>query len=272
MRKKLVSVCIPVYNGACTIEGTLHSVLNQTYKNLEIIIVDNCSEDNTVQVINKFDDSRIKVYQNNANLGLAGNLNKCLEYVSGEYVQFVCADDILYPECIYKKVCLIESREHISMVFSASEIIDDTGKVLMKRRLYKRSCIIDGDRLAKRSYLSKNLYGEPSNVLFKAVSLAKAGKFASNLCYTIDWDMWLRLSCVGDVGYINKILVKYRISLSNVTSSIKVFELLKDDWKMINNMRLYGCINNSSFGHLVHHMAFILRMLARRMYMRLKCH
>ncbi len=271
MEKNLVSVCIPVYNGEATIKETLDSVISQTYKELEIIIVDNCSTDRTLNIVSGANDSRIRVYKNDTNLGMVGNWNKCLEYVRGSYIQFVCADDILYPECIRRKVEMMEHCERLSMVFGASEIIDSAGKVIIKRHIFKKSCIADGGKLAKRSYYLKNLYGEPSNVLFKAKLLAEAGNFALNTCYTTDWDMWLRLSCLGDVGYVNEILVKYRVSASNETSRIDYGRFLADDRVMMQNIESYHCMEINKAEEIIHHANYAVRMLARRLFMKLKC-
>ncbi len=271
MKRKLVSVCIPVYNGARTIAGTLESVLGQTYKNMEIIIVDNHSQDHTIEIVKKYKDDRIRIYRNDENLGLAGNLNQCLKYARGSYIQYVCADDILYPECISRKVWMMEKDERISIVFSASEVIGDTGKVLMTRRPYKKSCIVDGTGLAGKSYLEKNLFGEPSNVLFRAQLLEQTGKFSADLCYTIDWDMWLRLSCTGLAGYVDDVLMQYRISRENVTSSIRFRALLEDDRTMMEKVRSGGYLKTGWMADAVHHMVFMLRALARMLYMRIRC-
>ena len=74
----LVSVCVPVYNGANTIEETIKSIIDQTYKNIEIIVVDNCSTDNTVSILRAIDDERLKIYVNDSNLGMEGNWNPWL--------------------------------------------------------------------------------------------------------------------------------------------------------------------------------------------------
>ena len=107
MRDALVSVCIPVYNGEQTIEKTIESVLKQTYKNLEIVVLDNCSTDNTREVVGSFDDARLKLVVNERNLGMMGNWNRCFDYASGKYMIIMCADDIITSDCIGIKVSAI---------------------------------------------------------------------------------------------------------------------------------------------------------------------
>ena len=78
MKKPLVSVCIPAYNSAIYIKKTMESVLSQKYENIELVVVDDCSRDNTVEVVRSVDDPRVRLVQNTDNLGMTGNWNKCL--------------------------------------------------------------------------------------------------------------------------------------------------------------------------------------------------
>lgn len=93
MKEKL-SVCIPVFNGSNTILQTINSILNQTYKDFELVIVDNASTDNTVDIIKNIIDPRIKLFINNYNLGGGGNFNECIKRATGDIVFFICAGDI----------------------------------------------------------------------------------------------------------------------------------------------------------------------------------
>ena len=99
----LVSICIPAYNNAAYIKDTIDSILSQTYKNLELVIVDDKSKDDTVAVIKSIPDERIRLYENEKNLGMSGNWNHCLELCKGEYIKLICADDMLAPDAIEKE-------------------------------------------------------------------------------------------------------------------------------------------------------------------------
>ena len=97
MESPLVSVCIPAYNNADTILETIQSVLTQTYQNLELIVVDDRSTDDTYQVVKTFakqaGDDRLHLYQNEKNLGMAGNWNHCMELCKGDFIKLLCADE-----------------------------------------------------------------------------------------------------------------------------------------------------------------------------------
>lgn len=266
----LVSICIPVYNSENTIKATLESALAQSYSNIEIIVVDNCSTDNTWQIINSFSDLRIKKYKNDMNIGMAGNWNKCLLYATGVYVHFLCGDDIITHDCIEKKVILADSADDISLVFSASEIINESDKVVLTRQQFKKDCVLDGKKLAKKSFNTKNIYGEPSNVLFKRRFVGKLGVFNVNLFYTLDWEMWLRLSMVGKVGFVCKPLMKYRISKSNGTSSLTAKKILDDDVLFIDALKKNGTLELNNISVLYHRFIILLRLYARKIFMKVR--
>ena len=126
-----ISICIPVYNAEKYIEETIKSVLNQSFSNFELIIIDNHSTDDTVNIVKEFKDERIKLFQNNKNLGMVRNWNECLNKVQGKYIQFVCSDDVLYKECLKEKIELMKKNNNIVMVVSNTDIIDSNGKKII---------------------------------------------------------------------------------------------------------------------------------------------
>ena len=89
----LVSVCVPAYNNADTIRATVESVLASDYRPIEVIVVDDCSTDDTYEVISGIEHPALYIYKNEKNLGMAGNWNRCLSLCKGKYVRLLCADD-----------------------------------------------------------------------------------------------------------------------------------------------------------------------------------
>jgi len=101
----LVTICVPVFNGERTIAGTINSILNQTYKNIEIIVVDNCSEDSTVKIVKEFSDIRIHLILSDNHLPCAeANWNRCFQYGQGEFLAIFHADDVYLPHMISRQV------------------------------------------------------------------------------------------------------------------------------------------------------------------------
>src|SRR5689334_17359944 len=104
-----ISVLIPTYNYAHYLDETIQSVLNQSFKDFELIIVDNHSTDNTEEVVSKYlADERVSYHKNEKNLGLVGNWNMCLTYPKAEYIKFICADDMIHPEMLDKFYAVME--------------------------------------------------------------------------------------------------------------------------------------------------------------------
>ena len=137
----LVSVCIPAYNNAEYIKDTIDSILNQTYQNIELVIVDDNSKDNTYELIQKIGDERIKLYHNDKNLGMSGNWNRCLSLCTGKYAKLVCADDILSPDALKREVDALEANPTAVIAESDTKLIDLNGK---GKGFYKRykNCLL----------------------------------------------------------------------------------------------------------------------------------
>lgn len=123
---KLVSILIPVYNRENIIQETIQSALNQTYNNIEIIVVDNHSTDNTWEILKKLSlkDKRIKIFQNETNLGPVRNWVKCLEYATGEYGKFLWSDDLISPQFLEKTIPFLNDDD-VGFVFTGTEIFID---------------------------------------------------------------------------------------------------------------------------------------------------
>lgn len=127
---KKVSILIPVYNRENLIKETVKSALNQTYKNIEIIVVDNKSTDNTWEVLQKLEveDERIRIFQNDTNIGPVRNWKRCIDEASGEYGKILWSDDLIAHEFLEKTVPYLEN-EDVGFIFTGTEIfIDGTDK------------------------------------------------------------------------------------------------------------------------------------------------
>ena len=148
---KLVSILIPVYNRENLIEETVQSALNQTYKNIEIIVVDNQSTDNTWEILQKLASQyeRIKIFQNERNIGPVRNWKRCIDEANGEYGKILWSDDLIAPQFLEKTVPYLEN-EDVGFVFTGTEIfIDGTDKktshyFIGKSRVYESDKYING--------------------------------------------------------------------------------------------------------------------------------
>ena len=135
----LVSIVIPVYNRELYIEDAIRSAISQTYQNIEIIIVDNCSTDSTWDILNEWEkkDNRIKIFQNDSNIGPVLNWNECFRHASGEYIKILWSDDWISHKFVEK--CLSVFEKNTAFVLSGYQIVAKKmvlSEVVFKKNIY----------------------------------------------------------------------------------------------------------------------------------------
>lgn len=229
-----LSVCIPTYNGANYLAETLTSVIEQTWADFELIIVDDCSADATETIIKSFADSRIKFYRNQARLGLVGNWNRCLELAGGHYICLFHQDDVMMPENLAQKVDLLDHNPHVGMVYSEVLQIGPTGELIRAGWPIKpppdQTGIHSGLKFFKTQLLSSNTVSCPS-VVARRACYEKLGGFDPRLPFTADWEMWLRLALFYDIAYLPTPLIKYRWHDNNETLNFLGVKDLEHSYK-----------------------------------------
>jgi glycosyltransferase involved in cell wall biosynthesis len=219
-----VSVCIPVYNGSEYIAESINSVLAQTYEDFQLIVCDNCSTDNTEEIVRSFHDPRLKYVCNAENLGLVGNSNRCLELANGEYVCIWHHDDVMLPENLERKVHLLDKQPDVGFVHSNLILIDDKGTVVAPEIWYqgsRRDYIEDGLTAVKK-YLSYLPFGASifiGAVLARRSCYEKVGEFSPELPHCLDSEMWMRMMLFYKIACIGTPLVRYRVHPISASSN-----------------------------------------------------
>lgn len=188
-----VSVCIPVRNGGTFLPLGVDSVLSQSFDDMELIIVDNCSTDGTAQWLGRksAETARIRFFRNAADIGLARNFNACLSYATGEYVKFLCADDLLLPGSLRRMADALDADPAATLAVGARRVIDDKGATIVVERYARRNLHIPGEQAINRCLFGTNYIGEPSAVMFRR-SAATRG-FSESFPHLIDLEMWFHL-------------------------------------------------------------------------------
>lgn len=128
-----VSVLIPVYNASSFLRETINSVLSQTFSDFELILLNDCSQDNSEQIISEFDDDRIRYYKNERNLGIAPTRNKLIDFSNGEYLAVLDNDDIMKSDRLEKQVRYLDEHQEVSVVGSYFELFDSKQKNFFRR-------------------------------------------------------------------------------------------------------------------------------------------
>lgn len=220
--KPLVSIVIPAYNNENTIIATLESVRRQSYEKIEIIIIDDNSTDKTLQLITEQQkaDDRIIIYHNSTNLGMTGNWNKCIQVSNGEFVKLVCADDLLDENEIEKETQAMLANPSVNLVESDTRLVDINGKKTGTFKRYYKSGIVNGKEIAKTSIIWNNFFGAPVNNLVRKSVFEETGYFDERFTYILDFDMWMKIACAGDVYIIHEVLNSFRIRNDSNTGKL----------------------------------------------------
>lgn len=224
---KLVSIVIPNYNYSKYIRKSLDSAVSQTYENIEIIIVDDASTDNSVEIIKEFENkyANIKFYSNRHNLGVVGSHNRCINLSSGEYVVVLSSDDYLHPHFVSECVKKLDDYPTAGIVSSDIWYVDDNDNVSYPESFYPESFFCKGMYQCK-VWLFTNTF-VPSQVLIRRSCLndSDIGGMFSYLADTmIDTELWYRICLKYDFVYYRKKLSYYR---HHIGSYSKSYENLK---------------------------------------------
>lgn len=207
----LVSVIIPAFNAAQSIQNTLQSVLTQTYQNLEVLVVDDGSTDDTSNVVRQVakQDARVKLLcQPNSGVALARNL--AIAHAKGEFIAPIDADDIWYPDNIQKQVeCLCKSEPTVGLVYSWSVDIDESNALLGTFR----AADIQGNVYA--TLICHNFLGNASATMIRRSCLDQIGGYdhtfrLRNAQGCEDWDLYLRIASQYEFRVVPEFLVGYR--------------------------------------------------------------
>lgn len=218
----LVSICIPAYNNEDYISETLDSLLAQTYTNLEIIVVDDCSKDGTISVLEQYaaKDNRFTIYKNEQNLGMAGNWNKALSLTHGEYIRLMCADDLLVPTCIEREIEIFANNPSAVLVESDSRLVDLDRNPKGHYKRYRKSGLVAGKEVLKAGFFNKDYFGAPQANLMKRSAYEQSGGIDSAFNYIVDYDFYAKIAVQGDIYIIHEYLNEFRVRHESNTGQV----------------------------------------------------
>ncbi|MEH2170367.1 MAG: glycosyltransferase [Nostoc sp.] len=208
-----ISVIIPTYNNEKTIKYTIQSVLNQTFTDLELIVINDGSEDSTLEVVTKIQDSRIKVFSY-SNAGGNISRNRGLHHAVGEFVSFLDADDLWTPDKLQSQLKALQENITAKVAYSWTDYIDENGQFLLSGKRIN----VNGNGYEK--LLLNNFLENGSNPLISKKALITLGGFDESLSAAQDWDMWLRLASNFDFICVPSVQILYRISANSVSSNL----------------------------------------------------
>ena len=251
--KKLVSVIIPSYNHEKYIRECVLSVLNQTYKNLEVFVMDDNSTDDSPNVLKKIKDSRLKVFYSKKNEGTVRTINKLMNKCNGEYIAITGSDDVWVEDKIEKQVNYLNNNKDVGAVFSIAEIIDENNNIYedddsFNHDIFKCYNVSSGQCM--RIFFENGNHLCHSSSLIRSDVVKKIGLY--NIVYRQlhDFDYWVRLINQFKIYIMDEKLVRYRRfknskkNLSNNTCE-SMIRLVNENNEIINWM--FENINDDVF-------------------------
>jgi glycosyltransferase involved in cell wall biosynthesis len=243
----LVSICIPNYNNAQHVSDAIDSALNQTYPNIEVIIVDNCSEDNSWEIVTSYGD-KLRSYRNQRNMGMVVNFRLALQYAKGHYVTLLCSDDILFIETIDRMVEMLESNPDCSFAFGNVQYIGAKAGGTN----FNFPNIVDPGMWIDASVKNGRNMAYLVGTVFKRLH-ENSSKTIVNMTF-FDWYLWLRLGR-DKALFLNDFVGSHRYHKFNQTNQLTngIFDnynQLKDVVNLayrnnlINKGQFIDCIDN----------------------------
>lgn len=210
---KKVSVIMTVRNSEKYISQAIESVLVQSYKNFEFIIIDDHSDDSTYKIVNDFKkkDIRIKAYRNSKKIGPADTRNRAIKIAKGEWISIIDSDDIFFPNKIEKQLKLVNKNKDLIFVGSSLMFIDHKGSHLA---YYK---YINDSKILKKKVLKNKSFPPHSSYFVKKKYFLKIGGYNGRYLMAPDYDLLLRLESFKDkkFGVCEEVLTKVRIHKEN---------------------------------------------------------
>lgn len=212
----LVSIIIPSYNHEKYIKETIESIVNQTYKNIELIVIDDGSKDNSVRIIQELSNKYGFIFLHRPNKGLSGTLNEGIKLSKGKYFAGCASDDIYALDKIEKQVSFMENNPDYGMCYGKVIKFDENTKTKIEIKNPKSGFVFDALLFgtfipAVTQFIRKDVFND-------------IGLFDEKL-YIEDWDMWLRIAKKYKIGYVNEYLAYYRQHETNISNKIsEMFE------------------------------------------------
>ena len=212
MQEVKVSVVIPSYNSARYVVTAVESVLGQTFRDYEILVVDDGSTDDTKEVLSKYGESIRYLYKPNGGVSSARNYG--IEKARGKYVALLDADDFWMPEKLAKQIAVLEADENIGLCYASTEKVDENMQTVIgyiEADSYEDYC--------EALLLNLNIVaGSCSSAIVRRDVAQQTNGFDAEFSTCADWEYWLRLSLLTKFAPVSEYLVKYRVVAGSMSS------------------------------------------------------
>lgn len=234
--EELVSIIMPNYNGAKYLQETINSVLTQTYTNWELLFVDDCSTDNSLDIVRSYQDSRIKILQNDKNSGAAVSRNYALREAKGKWIAFLDSDDLWMSEKLKKQIAFMETKGY-AFTFTDYDVIDENSVIISHFKPHLDIC-------EYKDILKHNHIG-CLTVIYDAEKIGKV-LMPTNAIKREDLACWLSILKNDKRAYcLHECLAQYKVH-SNSVSSNKL-KMLKYQWNVYRKVEKLNVLKSSYY-------------------------
>lgn len=212
----LVSIMIPNRNHAAYVGQAIESALNQTYKNIEIIVNDNCSDDNSIEVISSYLSRGVRLCRNPENIAIR-TLDVLIHLAEGDFLLILPADDLIKPSLVEKCLKILEEHPNVGFVHSDRDLINSHGDITYLDPFFKCSFIAPGAASAPIFMVAE--VAQAAQCVMRRSAFLAAGGFETEINHlNIDRELWFRMSLESDYAYIRENLAQIRIHEVRETS------------------------------------------------------
>ncbi len=232
----LVSVIVPAYNCEKTIKTTIDSILSQTYQNFEIIVINDCSKDRTVEIVRTINDSRIVLLENVSQSGAAFSRNRGIKNARGEYIAFLDGDDIWLETKLEEQLSFMKEHNYSFTCTDYNEI-DENG--------CPRGVYVTGPLRMKHKTFIKTDYVGCLTVVYKR-DIYPELEIPNSIMKRNDYALWIKLSEKADCYRLKKVLASYRRVSSSLSSGSKV-RLIKYHKEMFQKLYGFGKVKSTLY-------------------------
>ena len=220
----MVTVLLPVYNAEAYIADAIQSIICQTFGDFELLIINDGSSDRSLEIINSFDDKRIRIINNETNIKLIATLNKGIDLAGGKYIVRMDADDINLPQRLQKQVDFMEANPNVGVSGSWFETFGTHEQVVKYP---------EKDEDIRIMMLYQTPFCHPSIIFRKEVFEKYNIRFLPEFIHAEDYEVWVRLSEYTQFANIPEVLLKYRMHEKSVSASHQDVQL-RNTIKIVN--------------------------------------
>lgn len=221
-----VSILMPVYNASAYLQEAIESIINQTFTDWELIIINDGSTDKSAEICKYFNDTRIRYFEHKENCKLIATLNEGIDLCKGQYIARMDADDISMPKRLEKQLAFLENNPDYILVGTNAYVIDQHEKIIGK--------IInpESNNFLQVSLLFTTPFVHPSIMI--RTHILKQNKYSTQYIHSEDQELWMRIACLGKIANLKSMLFKYRIHNTNVSVQHQLLQQ-QNSYSLISN-------------------------------------